>query len=495
MSMKTLNIFILGKERELELKALLDSFFKYSLSKVPVKITVFYDDSNRETFYHHITYNKFLKEYSHFKFIQVNYNENPPNIEDYLVPGEYNLVLPDNTIFTQDFDLSKLEQITDEDILDLFKGLNRQKNSINVAKSLFLSEAHTWKSEGALYSIEKEGVAFEQLPKHNHFKYYGKIFVHNTLKQFEDKKVYFFPFSPCFINALNTVHEYIDFYDIDLPKEYNAYAFSIRYMNGETIDLDEMKNYTPNALLDQYRYKFVKDTRHKKLHHLVSYVLYINLDHREDRKLQIEKEITKLNLTPIRITGEIPDDSFVQEKINLFTAKGTELDENSLNLAKSRMGCTLSHLKAIKYAKEHNWDYALILEDDCEFFEHSLENINLALSELPSVPNFDILYLGANVVTPTQSISTHLAKIKAVWCLHGYIIPKHMYDVFLAFEWNNFLAIDSYIMSLQQSHNCYIVAPLVSVQRPSFSDIENKDVDYSEMMKYYFNAMLNKNDN
>ena len=261
--MKTLNIFILGKERELELKALLDSFFKYSVTKIPLKITVFYDDSNRETYYHHVSYNQFLPEYSHFNFIKVNYNEDPPKIEDYLVAHEYNLVLPDNTIFTQYFDLACLETLDSESILDLFKGMNRQKKSINEGKSIFLSESHSWKKEGNLYSLEKEGLAFEQFSKDNHFKYYGKIFVHNTQKSFEDKKIFFYPISPCFINALNTVHSFIDFYDIDLPKEYNPYAFSIRYMSGEIVNIDEMEGYSSNAVLDQYPYKFKKSSEQK----------------------------------------------------------------------------------------------------------------------------------------------------------------------------------------------------------------------------------------
>jgi glycosyl transferase family 25 len=494
--MKTLNIFILSKERELELSALLDSFFKHSVSKIPLKITIFYDDSNRETYYHHITYNKFIKENTHWKFIQVNYNDNPPNIDEYLVTGEYNLVLPDNTIFTQDFDLKKLENLQDDDVLDLFKGMNRQKNSVNVAKSLFLSEAHKWDYNDGLYSIEKEGDAFEQIPStHNHFRYYGKIFVHNAEKPFFDRKIFFYPISPCFINALNEVHTYIDFYDIDVPKQYNPYAFSVRYMCGEIIDLSDMAGYTSNAILDQYEYKFITNSKHKKLHDLVSHAVYINLNHREDRKAHIEKEIEKLNLSAHRIEGEIPNDDLVEEKINLFTSLGRHLDDNSKNLAKSRIGCTLSHLKAVQYAKDNDWDYVLILEDDCQFLEYPLEKINAAIRELDSVPRFDMLYLGANVVTPTRSITPHLAKLHAAWCLHSYILPKHMYDVFLAYDWNNHLIIDSYSMSLQKTYNCYIVAPLVSVQSNSFSDIEQKEVNYSETMKYYFNAMLNKNDN
>lgn len=258
MIMKPLNIFILGKDRECQTKALIDSLYKHLKNHIPINITVFYDDSNRETYFHVISYKKFLKEYPHVNFINVNYSTEPPNIENYFVPNEYNLVLPDTTIFTIDFDITHLSSISEDDILDLFKGLNRQKLSINNESSKFLSEVHTWKREGNVYSIEKEGIAFEQLPKTIPHKYYGKIFFHNTNITFENKKIYFYPLSPCFINAINKVNDFIDYYNIELPKEYNAYAFSTRYMCGEYIDINEIANYTPNSVLHQYPYKFKK---------------------------------------------------------------------------------------------------------------------------------------------------------------------------------------------------------------------------------------------
>jgi len=262
--MKPLNIFILGKNRECQTKALVDSWQKHLQGTVEVKFTILYDESHKDTQYHVTAYRKFLQDYNHLNFVKVEYDSTPPNIEDYFVLDEYNLVLPDTAIFTVDFDLSHLSQISEYDVLDLFKGLNRQKNSIVVHPSEFFSQAHIWKREGHLYSIEKEGEAFEQLPNTLPCKYYGKIFYHTSHVPFGgchitphyDRKIYFYPVSPCFINALNTAHPFIDFYNLEYKKEYNPYAFSTRYMCGESIDIDEISNYSPNALLDQRPYKF-----------------------------------------------------------------------------------------------------------------------------------------------------------------------------------------------------------------------------------------------
>lgn len=493
--MKTLNLFILTKSRELQLKALLDSFFKYSTKHVPLKVHILFDNNNKENHFHRGSFHRFKNEISHFNLIEVSYDNKPPVIENYFVNNEYNLVLPDNTIFTQKFDLTQLEHIKDDEILDLFKGLNRQKNSIDVAKSSFLSQVEHWKREGKLYSIEKEGIAFEQLPKHDNFKYYGKIFIPNNDVNFAERKIFFYPISPCFINGINKVCEQIDFYDVDTLKEYNPYGFSIRYVCGEQIDIDEMKDFSPNSLMYQYPYKFKKMKDTITLQDLVPAALYINLPHRTDRKEQIEKEIEKLQLPAIRIESVIPTEEEIEEKLNIFRKTGRDLYGRSLEAAKSRTSCVLSHLKAIQYAKDNNWKYALILEDDCEFLGSPLQNINAALAGLHRLPKFDILYLGANVVVPTKSLTINLAKLKAAWCTHAYILPEHMFDEFLNYDWSAHLAIDSYMMSLQSSKNCYIVAPFTATQRSSYSDIEEKDVNYSELFLYYFNTMLNKNDN
>jgi hypothetical protein len=252
--MKPLNIFILSKNRECQTKALIDSLQKHLQNTIEIKFTILYDETHTDTQYHVISYRKFLRDYNHLNFISVSYDNNPPNVEDYFITDEYNLVLPDTTIFTLDFDLSFLSNINEHDILDLFKGLNRQKNSVH--SSEFLSEVQCWKREGYLYSIEKEGRAFEQLPKNLPYKYYGKIFYHTSNITFDDRKIYFYPLSPCFINAVNKAHDFIDFYNLPYIKEYNPYAFSTRYMCGESIDIDEISNYSPNALLDQRPYKF-----------------------------------------------------------------------------------------------------------------------------------------------------------------------------------------------------------------------------------------------
>jgi GR25 family glycosyltransferase involved in LPS biosynthesis len=58
----------------------------------------------------------------------------------------------------------------------------------------------------------------------------------------------------------------------------------------------------------------------------------------------------------------------------------------------SYMGCTLSHLKVLKLAKERNFDKVMIIEDDCFFMPYAKSLINKLDSELERL-DYSILNL------------------------------------------------------------------------------------------------------
>jgi len=139
---------------------------------------------------------------------------------------------------------------------------------------------------------------------------------------------------------------------------------------------------------------------------------YINLDRSKDRFNKINDVITKYNLKNIkRISGV--DGKKIYNK--LFSIKSSEI------------GCTLSHLKAIKQAYDNNDDYALILEDDA-----LLETLSVSEQSLTSLikkdNDFGILQL-FNIHEPKIVNLNH----KNVLFSHtlAYIISKKGMGVFL----------------------------------------------------------------
>ena len=74
----------------------------------------------------------------------------------------------------------------------------------------------------------------------------------------------------------------------------------------------------------------------------VEHIFYINLDKRQDRYAEIEKEFSDMNLSCERFAGIV-------------------------HPASGLVGCGLSHLAVLKLAKERNYENILIFEDDFTF--------------------------------------------------------------------------------------------------------------------------------
>lgn len=87
-------------------------------------------------------------------------------------------------------------------------------------------------------------------------------------------------------------------------------------------------------------------------------IYWINLNRSPDRKEVFEKQLEFYNIiNHYRIEGIDGID------INLKDYKNNIQEY----LTKFELGCTLSHLKAIKESFNNNEEYALIMEDDCSF--------------------------------------------------------------------------------------------------------------------------------
>jgi GR25 family glycosyltransferase involved in LPS biosynthesis len=205
----------------------------------------------------------------------------------------------------------------------------------------------------------------------------------------------------------------------------------------------------------------------------IEHILYINLDERTDRKRKVENELLSIG--------------FACENIERFPA---------CKLANGAIGCSMSHLKCLKMAKERGWDYVVIVEDDIQFlnpelfrnqFLHFLEKENR---------EFDVVLLAGNNVPPYEKLEGDDSCIKVGSCqtTTGYMVKKHYYDTLIENikegmgkllknpENHREYAIDKYWFSLQKRDNWYLIVPLSVTQRPNYSNVENKETDYSHLM-------------
>jgi glycosyl transferase family 25 len=188
-------------------------------------------------------------------------------------------------------------------------------------------------------------------------------------------------------------------------------------------------------------------------------IIFINLDKREDRRKEIEKEFYEMDLLCERFAGIVHPIS-------------------------GNIGCGLSHLAVLKLAKERNYKNILIVEDDFtfkvdkEFLEHQLSLF------FDSKMKYDVLMLAYNTKDEYKTDIHNMPSFKRLSFAHTgscYLVNQHYYDKLIdLFElsipklietghhW--LYAIDAAWKELQEIDMWILSAPEIGIQRAGYSD-------------------------
>jgi glycosyl transferase family 25 len=202
---------------------------------------------------------------------------------------------------------------------------------------------------------------------------------------------------------------------------------------------------------------------------LLEHTFYINLEERTDRREHVEEEFKKLGVTAERFPA-------IKDMIG-------------------SIGCTLSHIKVLELAQSRNYPNVFICEDDITFLNPTLltENLERFISSADGL-DWDVIIICGNNSVPYEKISDFHIRIHNCLTTGGYIVNQRYYDTLI----QNFresvsnlllypfspelFAIDVYWITLQQKDKWYMIVPVNSVQYPSYSNIENKHVNYVNVM-------------
>jgi glycosyl transferase family 25 len=194
-------------------------------------------------------------------------------------------------------------------------------------------------------------------------------------------------------------------------------------------------------------------------------IIYINLEHRKDRKDQIEKELEIMSL---------------KQNSELFEA---------IHKKPGIVGCGYSHLAVLKLAKERNYENVLILEDDFQFLVNK-EELELELSRFfETIKEFDVCMLAYNVNEWQDTEFSFLKKGINVQTASAYIVHKRFYDSLIALyeeaiptlertgiHW--VYANDQIWKKLQPDNAWYCFSRRLGRQRGSYSDNSECFQDY-----------------
>jgi hypothetical protein len=186
--------------------------------------------------------------------------------------------------------------------------------------------------------------------------------------------------------------------------------------------------------------------------------LVINLDSRQDRMSEFTQEFRSWPVTVERVSA--------------------------VKYSPGWKGCAASHLKCIKLAKERNYPWVLVVEDDCTLTPGASEQFQAVLPYLwQNRERWDIFYGGATSLKKSNRVS-YSPDIFEVTCFttHFCLIHSSSYNKIL----NNYPeVIDEYMDPIDLYYantlRIWTTAPFFAKQRPSKSDIEERIRDYSEL--------------
>ena len=215
-----------------------------------------------------------------------------------------------------------------------------------------------------------------------------------------------------------------------------------------------------------------RKTNHDDSHSYLQFInniLYINLDHRHDRRNNIINQFQNLPFNLTRIPA-IYNKSF------------------------GALGCSSSHIKALMYAKTNNLPNVMIIEDDFEFTIDK-KYINKIFNYLHGVfqkIDWDVIMLCFNRSKLASTKHKFIHRIKEAQVATCYIVNHKYYDVLLnnLIQGNNMMkkhgksaekkhTNDQCWKSLQEKDNWYAFFPMICKQLDSHSDIEKETKKYN----------------
>lgn len=183
-----------------------------------------------------------------------------------------------------------------------------------------------------------------------------------------------------------------------------------------------------------------------------------------------------------------------------FDKYGVQRISAALEPGYAHLGCTKSHLKAYtKFLTEDTREYCMVLEDDFDF-RLSAEELDQKCEALNATGlHWDTVVLTASKINGFNTEIPGLNRVFESLTSAGYItrrayVPK-LIDIFVkslvnlekfrAFTPRELItsrfASDVMWQNLQRSDDWYIFIPAVGHQRPSYSDAEERFVDYSSI--------------
>lgn len=201
-------------------------------------------------------------------------------------------------------------------------------------------------------------------------------------------------------------------------------------------------------------------------------VYLVNLDKRPDRLALASRNCESIGLKYERFAAC----DGVKERLQIASARETGEHPSYWNLGAA--GMVQSLIRLFKKCKEDKVGSVLILEDDVEFHR----DINkLVCDWIVDVPgDWETLFFAGNHVKPVTPITAHVARMNFTYTLHCHAVRETVFDLLIDTLSEMRRPADVYYArAIHSRGKSYCFTPNLAYQSPSFSNIVNRNVNYS----------------
>jgi GR25 family glycosyltransferase involved in LPS biosynthesis len=191
-------------------------------------------------------------------------------------------------------------------------------------------------------------------------------------------------------------------------------------------------------------------------------IVYINLNRRKDRRTQIQQELERMDVSGIRF--------------------------EAIETIPGYIGCTQSHLEVLRQARDAGARQVAIFEDDFQWIVSKQIVQTHLRAFFESHISYDVLMLSYNI-QQSEPYNTLVSYAREAQTASGYIVHSRFYDTLiqtleealprLVTTGHHWLYMNDQIWkSLQKHSEWFYFNTRLGQQRPGFSDLANKYVEY-----------------
>ncbi|HMG33504.1 MAG TPA: glycosyltransferase family 25 protein [Blastocatellia bacterium] len=155
------------------------------------------------------------------------------------------------------------------------------------------------------------------------------------------------------------------------------------------------------------------------------------------------------------------------------------IDGNSIEVpsgwpnTRGAYGCLLSHVQAVRDARDRGLPNLLIFEDDVVFDPQLQQRFQSGFADVPS--DWQVLYFGVLHMEDPVKISPNIHRVRKAYSTYAYALNRPVFETFIELNSKATSAVDANALELQRNVPCYCFAPHLAWVEHDYSDAQEQE--------------------